>query len=277
MKKTKYQQLKDFDWLKENYINLKRSTKSIAQELNCNANSVRQALLYHKFDIRNRSEAQCVHHKELNIDEELITASLLGDGALEKSNHRSIESIPLFYKKNKYKSHLNIVARSFYNNFEDYIKEEEHYYKYKGEKYSSKIFVFRTFVSKKLVQFYENWYGNNTKKYIIPPDIPISPKVLLHWFLDDGSCSYRNRKEIKNPKKKSATLIFCTESFNKNDQQILTDRINKEYNLRAKLTPIKNSFRIKIPTIKINDFFDIIGECPIDELQYKWKRPCVMN
>jgi len=51
----------------------------------------------------------------------------------------------------------------------------------------------------------------------VPYDINITPTVLLHWFMDDGSTTQRR----KDSKTKQIITTFCTESFSYADNCLL--------------------------------------------------------
>lgn len=67
--------------------------------------------------------------------------------------------------------------------------------------------------------------------------------------------------------------MFCSESFTKEDQQILCDKINEKFDLVARTVKVKGGtgWRISIPQSKSNEFFNIIGPPPVQSLAYKWK------
>ena len=75
------------------------------------------------------------------------------------------------------------------------------------------IYKFQTPVDKRLKDEYDRWYPNwNNFKKIVPDGLELTPKILLHWFLDDGTTSWRKQKRSK-----SVRLTFCSESFSYED------------------------------------------------------------
>jgi hypothetical protein len=278
-----YKELNDREWLIENYEKKLRSCLNISKELGCNNNAVRQALIKHNISVRNPSQAQLTHSTtDLKINRSVLDGSLMGDAFLHKWR-KSDKSLACLLKKNKNLDHLTWFA----NYFEDSpkIKQVDHYLKATEKSYM--FYVYRTTVDPQLEEYYKRWYpeSNNYKK-IIPDDIIIDEMFLLHWFLDDGYSHLRDRTNefLKigkgwTSKTKQVTLGFCTECFELDQQQILCNKINEKYEIGISPRKIvwKNSkgnmegYRLFLPQLKTNKFFDIIGECPIESLKYKWK------
>ena len=97
----------------------------------------------------------------------------------------------------------------------------------------------------------------------------INNKTLLHWFLDDGSTSFRrfesNTKQVR--------LVLCSESFEKHQQELLCKKIHEKFGLHLRVRPCKGGFgwRIHACQKEVSDFFEIIGQCEVPSLSYKWK------
>jgi len=93
--------------------------------------------------------------------------------------------------------------------------------------------------------------------------------------MDDGT-SYQRRK---NSKTKQITIILCSECFTQKNQQMIVDKINKEYGKICKVIPYKykskekyyKHHRISIYQSQTSKFYDIIGNCPVPSMEYKWK------
>lgn len=276
-----YKELNDKDWLHKEYIVEKKSLVRIAKDIGCNHNSVRQAAIKYGFKIRNCSEAQIVNSTtNLNINKSVLDGSLMGDAFLTKWR-KSDKSLPHLNKKNKNYDHIEWFANKF--EVKPKIEFVEQYLKQTEKTYT--FYTYRTCVDEKLQEYYNRWYPkwNNYVK-VIPDDLVIDATFLLHWYLDDGYSHYRKREYELEQKgwtqnKEQVILGFCTECFNLEQQQKICDKINKTYNLGIKPRKIvwnnskelKEGYRLIVPQLKTNDFFNIIGNCPIKSLEYKWK------
>jgi len=264
----KYPQLNDLDWLRQKYVIEKQSTTQIAEILDVKcSNSIRQALLGNGLIVRTPSQGLRINNENLLIDDEIINGSLLGDGSIVKYNKHSHLSIPYFRKKNKQLDHIELVAKSFYlTNYSDRIFVD--YNKCNGK--ILKYWLLRTTADEKLIDYYNKWYPkcNNYKK-VIPLDLILTPKTILHWFLDDGSSQRRYRyAKYSN----EIMITFSSESFTKTENEFLIEQLNT-FSLCARLNKCNSGtgYRVRIPQSKSLDFFNLIGECPIESMKYKWK------
>lgn len=269
MKESIYPQLNNKKWLEKEYLINKRSLNSIAQEIGCkSSNSVRQYLLEHQISVRNSSQGLRVNNPDPIIDYDKIIGSLLGDGSLSKFNKESKKSIAFFRKRNIHYNHIKYIASSMYKDYKCHISEE-----YSKNKFV--CFTFKSFSHEIFEDMYQKWYPKKTnRKKIIPKDIKITPGVLLNWFLDDGSSSYRKRmyKGQVCIREKQIKIQLCTDCFSYEDQIWLSQKINKNFDLNSIVSKYRNSYRIFIPQSKSQDFLKVIGPCPIEEFQYKWKK-----
>lgn len=264
----KYIQLNDKDWLYQKYIVENLSTNQITKLIGAKtSNSVCQAL--RKFDIPVKSIHDGLTRNRITnfiINEDVITGCLLGDAGMRSHNKFSDNSFPYFYKKNKFKDHIEYVATCINIDIST-IKYEP--IKIKGYDTICDVYILRTLSSKELMPLYRKWYPSiNNYKKIVPEDINITPTVLLHWFMDDGSTWYR-----KNRNGTPIVGVFSSESFTKDENTMLIEKIYKNTGLKLTLTKTNSGTksRISIPTSQIQSFYEIIGQCPVPSLRYKWK------
>lgn len=261
-----YWQLNDREWLAEKYLIEKLSTKKIAKLIGAKTpNTVRQALIGFDIPVRSISDGLTINNEDGFIfNESVITGCLLGDGGYHCYNRNSDYSYPYFYKKNKFYDHTLFVAESLFVK-DPSLRISEAIHK-KGFLY----YKLTSFANKALKKEDRKWYPEwNGFKKVIPIDIKIDETVLLHWYLDDGTSSYR-----KDRKKKQVVLTYCTECFSKQDQQMLCDKINCKFPvLDTRLIKCKTGtgWRIRIPQSKTDAFFNLIGKPPVNSLEYKWK------
>lgn len=282
---TKYPLLNDREWLLQQYVVECRSTLDIAKQLEAKScASVSKAL--ERFDIPLRSKTEgklCKRDKEYHFyaNRQVIDGCLLGDAFLFVSVGSTTKDYPKFGKNNIYYDHHKFVGQILFgDNWNDRVKE------YANDKgfgcQGGQLFHLRGLVDKQLAVFYQRWYPEwNDYKKVIPKDIVVDKDLLLHWFLDDGY-SYIVHRKYKNPKynKDKIRIEFATQSFQKEELEMLGKKIYEKFGL-----VIKPRFHKRKDIVKgtgyemclsetkeqVNLFYDIIGDCPVPSMEYKWK------
>ena len=120
-----------------------------------------------------------------------------------------------------------------------------------------------------LKTIHDRWYIKNTKydlnlgqsynnrKFIkiIPSDLKLTPKVLLHWYIGDGAVNNKNG------------CILHTQCFQEKEINFLR-KLLKDFNIKSSFYKDKNVIYIfKSDRIKM---LEIMGECPVECYKYKW-------
>ena len=127
-------------------------------------------------------------------------------------------------------------------------------------------FFIRSKINNELMECYSKWYKNGIKT--VPNDLIITPKTLLVWFLDDGN-SYRRKRETRQ-----IIITLCTDSFTLNEVSLLCSKIEL-LGIEPTVKRISNRgnmcHRITFKQSQSDKFYEIIGPCPIEYYQYKWK------
>lgn len=276
---SKYELLNDKAWLEQKHSFEKVSLGVLTKLAGAKqSNSVVQALK--KFNIAVIPHEECLIFlptvrplsvdEALKINEDVISGCLLGDAWLDSSDITSDNSNPSFNKRNKFYDHVELINNLLFDGSRE-LKEEWHHLKGKEFRY----YKISSLADIRLMPLYRKWYPawNNYEK-VVPQDIRINEVVLLHWFLDDGSTSYRKRKYKFDwtQRKKQVKLTFCSECFTKENQQMLCDKVNDKFPLalRVKAANSGTGWRIGVPQSKVNLFLEIIGP-PMTSLAYKWK------
>jgi LAGLIDADG DNA endonuclease family len=269
--------LKNKKWLKKKYVKQGKTSTDIATELNLADTNyakelIKKALI--KFKIKKHSRRYLRMKNSNNkdyfkINKDIIDGGLLGDATMWVPNNKN-ESAPMFRRGNKNKDHVEWVAKQLFS------KNSHKRISVKFTKLKGKIFkahIVSSLTHDKLTKYFKRWYPENSGyKKVIPKDCSITPKALLHWFLDDGTTSY-----IKN--KKSVKLSFCTDGFTEKDINFLVKRIYKKYGLIMHINKFKKSiegkkqYRVLLCGSQTELFYKIIGKCPFKSLAYKWKYP----
>jgi len=126
-----------------------------------------------------------------------------------------------------------------------------------------------------LIPIRERWYKNNQK--IVPKNLVFSPLMVLNWFLGDGSTSWTANK-------KQVILTLSTESFTEEEVIFLKNKLSQAVGEEIRISKNKGQFSEKIhfrlssgKSSFTNAFFDYIGECPVKDMEYKWKRGLKYN
>lgn len=268
MKQSRYAELNNYEWLYNKYIVEKLGSPTIANLVGAkSANSVRQALIRHNIKSRNFRDGTKIKSIDdgFIINDDVITGCLLGDGSLGIFNKHSNFCEPYFYKKNKQYDFVLYVANLL---FKDPIsKISQDITKYDG---SNRIYYkLRSKSTSDLRPYFNKWYPSQRDfKKVVPSDINITPTVLLHWFMDDGS-TYRRRK---NSNTEQIITTFCTESFSYNDNCLLKQKLE---HLGLYFNVVKCNFgtgwRLQLSQSQYKKFIEIIGQCPVKSMEYKWK------
>ena len=258
----------DENWLREQYIDKKRSAMDIANELGYSDVGIFNAL--ERFNIDTRKAEN--HFNPTNKFIELLDGTLLGDGWLrgyKTSGDYGLEQNNRPYIKWMYDKFNNFgidgrirertttrkeIARNFGRNPPEDDKELNSY-------------TFNTLRYKELKNQYSRWYPNGSK--IIPKDINITPLNMFIWFLEDGSAYWGSTKKVK----------FHTNGFNKEHVLMLKDKLSNELNISLSLYETPDD-RGKQPVLLINrvknmyKFIDYIIDIP-EELKpyYGYKFP----
>lgn len=264
---SKYDELNDRAFLEQKYLVEKLSIRDISALVGCASSaSVRQALLRNGIPVRNISEGiTCNRSSVFVCNPDVIDGTLLGDANLTVWNNESDISLPYYKKKNKYLDHIMLAATALLGEAAD-----EHVTSELDSRYELVYHTLRTKTQPSLKDFYLRWYPKeNGFKKVIPNDVSISPTALLHWFLDDGS-SYQRRK---NSAKKQVVITLSTECFSLENQQMLVDKIEREYDISFSIYPTNSGVghRMVLPQKYSPEFYRIIGPPQPASLAYKWK------
>lgn len=280
-KNSKYELLNNKDLLYKLYIEEGKSTREISKLAGAKTcNSARQALIKFDIPVRNYRSGQTLDiEPNIIYNNSFIDGSLLGDASLVIYNKKSSFCGSYYCRKQKYKEYIKWCSDNIFP--VDDFKLEKNKLLYKGKEKEYEFYSFRTPSSLRLREFFNRWYkeSNNFIK-AVPKDLEFTKEMLLVWFLDDGSSTYRNRNKEKEWKEKNWTqkkeqiiINFASESFSKEDNDYLCEGFNRIFNLDMKIFSYcrGSGWRIKIPQRNTNLFFEILGECPVECYKYKWK------
>ena len=164
-----------------------------------------------------------------------------------------IQGIGKIFKKSNYPVHIAI------------LKEKD---KHGRDKWTITL---QSKTSIQLTKLHEKWYSAETGEKIIPKDLKLTPNIVLHWFIGDGS---RGHHEI----------ILHTESFSKDDVEILKEKLEQALDVQFHLKEHKykdyttrDYWMLSISsTENINKFYSYINQADKQALirakrNFPWK------
>jgi len=212
--------------------------------------------------ILSRNERKGTRPKDLplltNLQEDVIIASLLGDGSVTKPHSIHNKGNSYFVKSQSLERidylnwHSEIMGSYSSGVHPVYSKETL------GRSLEGKItrticekhligYSFWTFSHPNLTYFRNKWYPQGVKQ--IPSDLELNPQRIAIWYFDDGS---------NNEKQRNAVL--CTQGFTFAEAEFLCEKF-KPFNLLPKICKIKSYYSDKLmPQLKFskNSYDDLI-------------------
>ena len=247
--------------LYQKYIVENLSQQKVADYFNVSIDTIRRNL--RMYNIPSHTNKDWMIHKPIELiqrQQEIINGALLGDGSVIKPK----SGLNAYFSySSKSEEHVRVVCTEL----EDYVspgfyyKHEEVYDKRTNKSYSR--YSFRTQTNPTFTEIYNTWYKDNIK--IIPENLVLTPLTCLIWYLGDGTLA-------KNSTRTHGHILLCTDSFTKEDmEKYLLPQLS---NFSATLVEHGyNTYRIHIPHIKVKDFLEYIGPCPVKDYEYKWDVP----
>lgn len=203
--------------------------------------------------------------KEVNLSDEFkqhFTGLMLGDGYL--SNRNKSRHSAQFLVTNVNPSYILSLSKMLdKENVDHTIKIKTIKGGFTGSKKSSGLFTkfYKTFMDLE-----EKWYetrSDGTHFKTVPNDLKLTPISLLQWYIGDGYLVnlYGNPERVQ----------ICTDRYT--DEQIifLRDCVLRDLNIDMQID--WNRRRLRVPKRRLNDFFEVLPNCPgdiKDELGYKW-------
>jgi hypothetical protein len=102
------------------------------------------------------------------------------------------------------------------------------------------------------------------RKFIkrVPPDICLSQKTMLHWFIGDGTV------------RKGSSGKLCTNGFLYEECELLRYALLRDFGIK---TTHSSSGEILLPRKELCMMLEIIGPCPVACYAYKWNVSWMRN
>jgi len=279
--KSSYEKLNDKKWLRNKYIKEKLSTLEIASIIGCNCALIRKNLMRHKISVRNRSTGHT--YKDPGRDgfrlnkktESIIIGGLLGDAHVGINKDYGN---PSYSKSSEHKEYIEYECKILFGDKgKNRVYTGRRKLTDKSFKNSKEVYYFLTTKRHSiLMPFFKDWYEKRGKKYvkIIPKTFEISKVALLTWFMDDGY-SYVVKSKNYRPQ---IRVYLCTQCFQYEEIERLSSYLRDHFELhfytrfhkREKIT-CGSGYELELSLKDVDNFFKIIGPCPVKCFQYKWK------
>lgn len=229
-------------------------------------------------------QGDCIFTHDSKINEDILAilmGGLLGDGCIIKTN------------KHSFCFSLGSIKKNFINDFSKLFTKKVNIRK----KSKAQDFYYFKVRHKILSYLYQQFYPDGTKK--IPKNLikDLTSKSLAIWFMGDGQWSH-SKTYLKNNKLGgksknlginpfAGTIYLHTNSFTKEDNELLiktlNDKFNLKFNLRKRFSKKYNKNYYYLSSSKIIDnqrFFKLISpflhpdffyKSPINSGSYIWK------
>lgn len=120
-----------------------------------------------------------------------------------------------------------------------------------------------------LLEFKKRWYPSGKK--IVPKDLILSKEAILYWFLGDGSIRFGNKSKF--PNSKHYEIKLATDGFTREDNLFLVEQLGV---IGIRSSVLKYN-QIRIFTESNEKFFKLLGSCPVNCYNYKWRGYNDMN
>ncbi len=181
---------------------------------------------------------------------------LLGDASIQKNTSKSKEKYRLkFLQSVKHKSYIYHLHKQF----NDYVISDV-FFNEKRNTYSFQTVFHSEF--KKLADIFLNLEKKKTITTYFEKNI-IFEISLAYWFMDDGGLLSYN----KDYKRKG--LVLNTQGFSFNEVKILSENLNKNYNLETWVKENKKKPIIAVSGKKYTEIEKLISPYIIDSMKYK--------
>lgn len=224
-----------------------KSLNYISKKNSYSIQRIKNILLKNDIKIINVSESKRIYHqRSVNISDkllEIIYGELLGDGHIRPTQHQA------FFQYNTSNKEYCMWLKKQFNN--DGIKTSKIYKINNGVGVSGNILVsfhFKTISTIEFKDIREKWYDNIK---IVPEDLNLTPTIVRHWWIGDGSLSSQK---------------FATNGFLKRDVDLLVNKLN---NIGIKSKRYKDN-TIYVSRKSIKELISFIGKCPVKSYNYKW-------
>jgi hypothetical protein len=194
---------------------------------------------------------------------EILEGIMISDGHYSKIRYKTKKSYLVVRQTKSNVDWLNSLKQIFENN--DIVCSIYPYTStFRGKTHLGKQLQTRVYAE--LGKQRERWYPKGKK--IIPKDIKLTPVVLAHWYMGDGSL-YLIKKQKKG--KHLYKITLCTECFTKKDIEFLRDKLKEIYGWFFHVNKSDKGFRLVTSKHDfVKDFLFRTYPYMVDCFGYKW-------
>ena len=190
---------------------------------------------------------------QLSSDEQQgFDGNMLGDGCIVYKNKTC--KAPRYIHYSKHPSYLSWLSTNL-----SYLENRPIWNKTYKDNRTHKVYECYWMGTKSGMFFRkqrERWYVGSKK--ILPKDLIVDKRLLLHWYLDDGS------------KATKGGLYFAADDLTFEEVSELKSKIDVYTNLTVGIHSNQGNPRIYIRKKDVKDFYSIIGDCTVSSFAYKW-------
>jgi len=197
-----------------------------------------------------------------NNNSHVLVGLLLGDANLQRRSRTSNTRLHFTQSEKHFYFFINVfnIFKSFCNLPEDNLNfiPQPKIKIVKGISY--KIYTFTTLQLPCFNFYYEMFYPNGKK--IVPGniDVYLSPITLAYWIMCDGSLQNQG-------------IHLNTYGFNLNDNKILVNALNKNFNIQCTIHNHKSGFRIYINKADFSSIKHLLLPHMDPSMLYKFPSP----
>jgi hypothetical protein len=191
------------------------------------------------------SKSDCEYPDFTEHQKEVLTGVLMGDGTVVRNNGNPDFRIKMINKD--YLLHLKDIFGSLATEVSlERVDEDDNH---------NDIYQLRLRSNPNIQQF-ADWYS--TGKKVFPDDIELTPTVLRHWYVCDGTLYERSTV--------SHHFSICAKNEGENIEKLKSYFI--EQGLPEPNTPSYGKFKFYAEGTQ--EIFDYIGWNPVPGFEYKW-------
>lgn len=205
-----------------------------------------------------RLSSDCKYPKVSNIQRELLTGILMGDGCLDKSGANCAIKVGMINEE--YLQYVDDVLGNLSNGVKLSQTSEQSAERMRSSGFrpnadASDYSTVYTLLTKRHPYFnnFLSWYSTGEKVF---PHIELTPTILKNWYVCDGHLEQRDGHRPR-------VIIGVTNEYNN------SDKLEKMFFKVGVDVNVNKSKNLYIGADNTEKFFDFIGDA-VDGFKYKW-------